>query len=450
MSAPGSPHPDSPLPETPAAQYDAIFEVLDEVRNARAQTRSEIISRTGLSRAVVSQRVNELVARGLLVEAALGPSTGGRAPRSIRTRSEAGYILAADLGATHVVVALADLSCNLIAHREEAEDIATGPDAVLGRIQDMFDEMLKEEEPPGRLWGIGISVPGPVEFSSGTPVAPPIMPGWNGYPIRSVLAARYDVPVWVDNDVNVMAVAEARLGVAQDHELVVVIKIGTGIGAGIVERGHLLRGAKGAAGDVGHIQITDDRNVVCRCGNIGCLEALAGGGAIARRAKDAARGGHSGMLSEILSRKVELTAADVAEAAGRGDQASIEIFDDAGRLVGAMLTTVVNLLNPSLIVIGGGVAGVGDRLLATIRQTVYARSLPLATRDLIIRRTALGHTGCVIGAASMTLDEIFARERLPLWLDAGHPAGRPEIAALEDANSGVPTARSSKQARSAG
>jgi glucokinase-like ROK family protein len=260
-------------------------------------------------------------------------------------------------------------------------------------------------------------------------VAPPIMPGWDQYPVRDVFGERYDVPVWVDNDVNVMALGEVRAGAGRDEGVVVYVKIGTGIGAGIVIDGKLLRGAQGSAGDVGHIQVRDDPSVVCRCGKIGCLEALAGGGAIARRADEAVRAGRSRVLADLLARNGRLTAADVAVAASHGDPVSLELFNEAGRLVGAMLASVVNLLNPSLIVIGGGVAMSGDGLLASIRHTVYGRSLPLATRDLVIQRGALGHTGGVIGAASMVVDELFSRERLPRWLEAGHPAGRPELAA---------------------
>jgi glucokinase-like ROK family protein len=415
----------------PSGQLDALVEVLDQVRDGRARTRPEIMSRTGLSRAVVTQRVSDLVSRGLLEEAEFGPSTGGRAPRILRFRADSGFVLAADLGATHATVAAADLAGRLLMHREEPSDIAAGPHAVLAHVQRLFDEMLASADNrlQGRLWGIGIGVPGPVEFDSGCPVAPPIMPGWDRYPVRTALAARYDVPVWVDNDVNVMALGEVRAGIARDHELVVFVKIGTGIGAGIVERGRILRGAQGAAGDVGHIQITADETVVCRCGKIGCLEALAGGGAIARLAECAARDGRSAVLAGMLGRAGSLSAADVAVAATHGDPVALELFTEAGRLLGQMLATVVNLLNPSLIVIGGGVATAGDSLLASIRHTVYGRSLPLATRDLVIQRGALGHTGGVIGAASMVVDELFSRERLPLWLEAGSPAGRPDLAA---------------------
>jgi glucokinase-like ROK family protein len=416
-------------PASIGAQLDALVEVLDQVRTGRARTRPELIARTGLSRAVVAQRVSELVTRGLLEEAELGPSTGGRAPRILRFRAGSGFVLAADLGATHTAVAAVDLGGNVLAHHEEPSDIAAGPDVVLGRVAELFDELRARHELPGRLWGVGIGVPGPVEFSSGRPVAPPIMPGWDQFPVRDLFSKRYDVPVWVDNDVNVMALGEVRAGVGRDADVVVYVKIGTGIGAGIVIDGKLLRGAQGSAGDVGHIQVRDDPSVVCRCGKIGCLEALAGGGAIQRRAEAAARAGDAPVLAELLAANGSLTAADVARAASHGDVVATQLLDESGRLVGRMLASVVNLLNPSLVVVGGGVANAGDGLLAAIRQTVYARSLPLATRDLVVRRGTLGHVGGVIGAASMVVDELFARDRLARWLDAGHPAGRPELAA---------------------
>jgi glucokinase-like ROK family protein len=429
MTKRATPQPESVAPAS--SQLDALVEVLDQVRDGRAETRPELMARTGLSRAVVLQRVAELISRGLLEEAELGPSTGGRAPRLLRFRADSGFVLVADLGATHTGVAAADLSGKIIAHHEEPSDIAAGPEIILGRVQELFDQVRAETAGlPERLWGIGIGVPGPVEFTSGRPVAPPIMPGWDRYPVRDEFARRYDVPVWVDNDVNVMALGEVRAGAGRDHDAVVCIKIGTGIGAGIVAQGKLLRGAQGCAGDVGHIQITDDPSVVCRCGKIGCLEALAGGGAIARRATAAAREGRSPVLASLLAERDLLTASDVAIAASRGDQVALELFNEAGRLVGSMLAMVVNLLNPSVVLVGGGVVNAGDSLLASIRHTVYGRSLPLATRDLAIVRGALGHTAGVIGAASMVVDELFARDRLARWLEAGHPAGRPELAAL--------------------
>jgi glucokinase-like ROK family protein len=409
--------------ELPEENLDALVEVLEDIRVHTSRSRAEIARSRNLSRAVVAQRVQELIDRGLVELGDAGPSTGGRAPRLLRFRRGAGHLLVADLGATSIDVAITDLGGHLLVHHQEPADIAEGPGAVLGRVAELFDEILAgTPRLPSSLWGIGVGVPGPVEFDSGRTVAPPIMPGWDGFPVGEHFAERFGVPVWVDNDVNVMALGELRAGVARGHRNVVFVKIGTGVGAGLVVDGHLHRGAQGSAGDVGHIRVTEDPAVVCRCGKIGCLEALAGGAAIARDGRAAAEAGRSPMLEGLLDAEGEVTAQDVAWAAGRGDPASGELIRRAGALVGGMLSTAVHFLNPSLVVIGGGVSAAGDDLLAAIREVVYGTSLPLATRELAVHRSALGHRAGVVGASAMVADGLFSRERLGEWLERGTPA----------------------------
>ena len=415
-----------PLPDE---SLDALVVVLDEVRLGRSRSRSELVARTGLGRGIVAQRVGELLERGLVVEGEVGPSTGGRPPRQLAFRSSAGHVLVADLGATSIDVAITDLDGRILGHHDEPSLIEEGPDVCLGRVDELFDLLLRTTHAiPGALWGIGIGVPGPVEFQTGRPISPPIMPGWDGYPIRERFAVRYDAPVWVDNDVNVLALGEWRSGVAAGHDDVVVVKIGTGIGAGIISSGRLHRGAQGSAGDVGHIQIVDDPAVVCRCGNIGCLEALAGGEAIGRGGAAAALDGRSGRLRTALDQRGTVTAEDVARAASFGDPVAVVLLQEAGRRVGSMLASVVNFFNPSLIVIGGGVANSPDTLLASIRETVYRRSLPLATRELLIQRSSLGGLAGVIGASSMVVDQLFSRDAIAAWIEEGNPSGVPDLA----------------------
>src|SRR5580765_5690563 len=229
-----------------------LVEVLDYVRRHDACTRAELVEATGLGRAVVGQRLAALAEHGLVEESGVGPSTGGRAPRRVRFRAAAGHVLAADIGATSVDVAVADLAGAILVHDAEPADVAAGPEAVLGRVEALLDECLDRADAPGPLLGIGIGVPGPVEFHAGRPISPPIMPGWDGYDVPERFA-RHGVRVWVDNDVNVMALG-----------------------------GELYRGGEGCAGDIGLIEVAircrDD--VVCRCGNVNCLEALAGGAAL--------------------------------------------------------------------------------------------------------------------------------------------------------------------------
>jgi glucokinase-like ROK family protein len=405
------------------SHLDSVRPLIEVIREFGSISRSDLIERTGLSRAVVGHRVADLVERGLVASGSLGESTGGRAPRLLRFRAEAGHLLVADIGATGAEVALTDLAGRVLAQRSEEDlDVASGPEMILGRIREIFEALQQDHgAAAGPLWGIGIGVPGPVEFTTGRVISPPIMPGWNKFPIGEFFAAS-GVPVWVDNDANVMALGETRAGCARGHDSIIFIKVGTGIGAGLIMNGRIHRGADGCAGDVGHIQVTADPNVVCRCGNIGCVEALAGGAGIARAAEQAARENPSGMLQHIFAERRALAAADVGWCAAHGDQASMELVANAARLVGGVLATLVNVLNPSMIVIGGGVSHVGDPFLAAIRETLYGRSFPLATRALAIQPSTLGRTCGVIGLAAMVTDQLFSPEILSEWLPRGRPS----------------------------
>ena len=415
-----------PLPDE---ALDALVAVLDEVRLGQSSSIAELVARTGLTRGIVAQRVGELLDRGLLVEGELGQSTGGRPPRQFRFRADAGHVLVADLGATSIDVALTSLDGRILGHHDEPADVSAGPERCLERVDELFDSLLRTtRDLSGSLWGIGIAVPGPVEFSTGRPISPPIMPGWDGYPVRGRFAERYRAPVWVDNDVNVLALGESRAGIAVGHSDVVVVKVGTGIGAGIISDGRIHRGAQGSAGDVGHIQVVEDPDVVCRCGNIGCLEALAGGAALARDGEAIALEGRSERLRLALERNGSVSAIDVARAASFGDPVATALLQAAGRRIGQMLAGVVNFFNPSMVVIGGGVAQSGDQLLASIREAVYRRSLPLATRDLVVQRSSLGGLAGVIGASSMVVDQLFSRDSIALWAAAGEPSGMPDVA----------------------
>jgi glucokinase-like ROK family protein len=408
---------------TPNEQtLDSLVAVLDAIRLHGANSRSDLEARTGLGRTIVAERVRELIEVGLVRDGDPGRSTGGRPARQLAFNADAGHVLVADLGATSIDVALTTLGGEIIAHRDEPADIAEGPEQCLARVDELFAELLGSTRAvPGGLWGVGIGVPGPVEFRTGTPISPPIMPGWDGYPVGSRFARAYGAPVWVDNDVNLLVLGEWRSGAAVGHENVVMVKIGTGIGAGIISDGRLHRGAQGSAGDIGHIQIVDELSVVCRCGNIGCLEAVAGGAALARDGEAAAREGRSDQLRVALEQHGRVSAEDVARAASHGDAVCVALVQSAGRRIGRTLASIVNFFNPSLIVVGGGLSQTGDQMLAAIREAVYRRSLPLATRELLIQRSSLGGRAGVIGASAMVVDQLFARDYIGRWMAAGGP-----------------------------
>jgi predicted NBD/HSP70 family sugar kinase len=414
----------------PSERMDSLAAVLAAIRGGSGMTQPLLTQQVGLGRSVVAARIAELEMAGLVTQAGMAPSTGGRAPRRLRLRAEAGVVVGIDIGATHLNVGIADLAGQVIGSADERIDIADGPEAVLSRAEQIVDELLAENPDAGEVWGVGCGVPGPVEFSTGLPVAPPIMPGWDGYPIRERLSHRFGAPTWVDNDVNLLALGELRSNRhATESGDILFVKVGTGIGAGLVSRGALHRGANGCAGDIGHVAVAEAENVICRCGNSGCLEAVAGGAALAREGRRLAESGGSPVMAEMLAAKGSLWADDVTRAAERGDPAARALLAQAGRLVGGTLATLVSFYNPALVVLGGDVVLAGDFVLAAVREAVYRRSLPLATRTLRIEFSTLGRLAGLAGAVHLVLDELFAPQRLARWLPHSSPAGRPELAA---------------------
>jgi glucokinase-like ROK family protein len=378
----------------------------------RPVSRSEMTEVFGVSRSKISQEVGRLLEAGLLVEDGLAESEGGRRSSLLGIPRSAGLVAAVDLGATSIDVALSTLGCEFLEHRGEPADIKDGPQIVLGRVKQILSELLREQSAnPQDVLAIGMGVPGPVEQASGLLRSPPIMPGWNGFPIRDAFAGEYAAPVFVDNDVNVMALGEHWGGVGKGVDNLLFVKIGTGIGGGIIADGSLYRGVQGCAGDIGHICVDPD-GPVCSCGNQGCLEAVAAAPAIAMKAERCARERLSPTLSEVLGERGELSARDVGEAASRGDYHALKIIRESGQLVGRVLATLVSTLNPSLIVIGGGVANIGHSLLAEIRSTVYRRSLPLATRNLPIVLSELEGVAGVTGASVLGAEGVLQATRV--------------------------------------
>lgn len=406
-----------------------LVRVLDAVRLGRVTTKPEAVRFTGMGRNAVTQRVTQLVDAGLLAKGQLQRSTGGRAPRGLHFNAEAGRLLVAELGITSLGVAISDLGGTLLVQHEEPAEVSDGPVPILTRVAERWEQLLGSRDDGVAIWGIGIGLPGPVEFATGRPVAPPVMPGWDDFDVRSFLSDRFHAPVWVDNEVNVMALGELRAGLAQGQSDVVYVKVGSGIGAGLVTKGSLHRGAQGCAGDIGHVTVEESATVLCRCGKYGCLEALAGGAAIARDAESAALEGRSNFLAAALERDGRLEAKTVSDAATHGDPVAIDLLARSARLVGVTMARMVNFFNPSLVLVGGGVSRAGDAYLAEIRQTIISRSLPLATRSLQISRSPLGDQAGLRGAAFMAADALLSPEILPKWLPDGSPAGRTELMA---------------------
>lgn len=405
---------------------------LGVIRREGPQTRPDLAVKTGLGRTAVAQRLTVLQEAGLVMEGEYGESTGGRNPRLLRFNASAGIILGLELGATSFTVGATDLAGNVLALRNAVHEIAAGPEPALSRAEEVLKDLLVEANLSERdVWGVGVGLPGPVEYATGRPSAPPIMPGWDNYPVRERLTAAFRAPVWVDNEVNVLALAELRSRRELWGQDSIYVKIGTGIGAGLVSAGRLHRGAQGSAGDIGHVAVAGAENVACRCGKYGCLEAIAGGGALALQGLRAAQNGRSPILQERFAETGNITAQDVVTATRDGDHFSVEALTHSGKTIGSVLSTLVNFFNPSIILMGGGVVSSGGQLLASIRETVYQRSLPLATRDLVIRPARLNSTreGGIIGAAHLALDELFDPATFQRIITHGPPRSVEELQA---------------------
>lgn len=403
-----------------ADQVDSLRAVLQVIRERQPVGRPEIARTIELGRAIVGVRVSQLIELGFIREKGFGASSGGRRAMDLELVRDAGYILTADLGATSITTGIADAAGSILSYTEEEAVIADGPRPILERVAARFDALI-EQFGARTILGIGVGLPGPVEFATGISVSPPIMPGWDGFNVREYFQRRYAAATWVDNDVNVMALAEARIGAARGTGDSIYVKVGTGIGAGLISQGALHRGARGSAGDIGHIPVSSDPAIVCACGNIGCLEAQAGGASLGRLATQRCRDGHNSTLCNILQGRDALTARDVALAANQGDHDAMNLIQTAGRTLGTALAGLINFYNPDMIVIGGGVSQSGGQYLAAIRQAIYQRSLPLATRDLQVVLHALGAEVGVTGCALLVIEELMRPEVFQQWVTTGQP-----------------------------
>lgn len=372
-----------------------VFELL---RDGAPRTRAQLADASGMARSTIAARIDVLMRLGLVAPYGGGVSTGGRPPSLLAMNPRARVVAGVDIGASHATVGLADLAGTILAERRDDLDVATGPDHVLGWAERVIGELLTDQKRSvAELSAIGIGLPGPVEHSTGRAINPPIMPGWDRYDVPAHVQRAFEVPVLIDNDVNIMALGEQHAHLPDVQDLV-FIKVSTGIGAGLISGGELQRGAQGTAGDLGHVRVVRADGVICRCGNEGCLEAIAAGPALAKALREAGVEADNGQ--------------DVVDLVRRGDPVAGQVVRQAGRDLGEVVATLVNMINPSAIVIGGALADAGESLIAGIREVVYQRSLPLATEHLRIITSQAGERAGVIGAAALAIGHVLSPDSI--------------------------------------
>ncbi len=365
-------------------------------------SRAELARQMGLTRAAISSIIDDLKAAGLVDEVEAGPATGGRRPILLAINPKYGNAVGIDLGATHLQIVVTDFAAHVLEDVEYPISVTDGPMSCLSQIDQHLSELLARLNLDTKsLTAIGMDVPGPVVIDEGMVSSPPIMPGWDGYPIRSHLEDLWHIPLSIGNDAELGALGEWAYGAGRGENNLAYIKVGTGVGAGLLLDGHIYRGATGTAGEIGHVTI-EDNGPLCTCGNYGCLEAMAGGMAIARKAREAIEKGRRTQLSNLAPGKI--LAVDVAKAAQRGDLVAQQIITDAGRYLGIAVASLVNIFNPGLVVIGGGVSQLGDLLLEPIRKTVMERSLHSAAKAVRITSSVLGRRASSMGAAVQAIN----------------------------------------------
>jgi predicted NBD/HSP70 family sugar kinase len=383
------PRANQPLPPSAAVGPEHFLTL---IRTGTATSRGALARVTGLSRSTVAQRVDALIEAGYVRESGPGASSGGRPPAVLEFDGTGKLVLAAAIDRSQLVVGLVNFAGAVVDRRVRDLRVADGPAIVLPLVEAELRTLIADGRvPASSLSGIGIAVPAPVEHRTGRPIEPTIMPGWHDCPIREEFEQAFALPVYVDNDANVMALAEYR---NLEHVVgnMLYVRASDGIGAGLVFGGKLYRGAVGAAGALGHTAV-DGCTALCTCGNRGCVAAVAGGHAIAEQLRGAGLDTNN--------------AADLVRLARQGQQDVAAVLRTAGRYLGRVLAGVVNLLDPGAIVIGGELAEVHD-FLAGIREEVYGRALPLAAGHLQILKASLGADAAIKGAATLVAEELLA------------------------------------------
>lgn len=376
---------------------------LDLIRfSGGGMSRTELADRMGLTRAAVSLIVKELLDSNVVQETESRSAPSGRPPIVLEIKPERGLVGAIDMGATHMSIAVADFAARIHQESEFSFDIKDGPEDCLAKADQNLRAMLKGQGLSiSDLYAIGVGVPGPVITEAGMVVAPPIMPGWDRFPIRATTEKIWNRPITLNNDAELGALGEWAYGAGRGERNIAYIKVGSGVGAGLILNQQIYGGTTGAAGEIGHLTI-DENGPLCNCGNRGCLESFAGGHAIARQGRSLAKSGKRTLLADIPLEKI--TAFEVAEAARRGDLHAQEILRRAGTYIGIAIAGLINLFNPSVVIIGGGVSQVGDILTAPIRQAVRERAMSASEQSVRITTGMLGRRSVLIGATVQAIN----------------------------------------------
>jgi len=384
----------------------AIHTIVDQIWKNGPISRAELSRLSGFSRSTITLNVDRLLKIGIVSETIKLPHTDTSKRKCLEITKNFGVIVGIEMGAKSCAIGLCTLSGEIEDTNSFQINYDLGPQAILKQLVISIDMLLGQSQNPTiRVLGIGIGLPSPVDFNEGYAVHPAFMQGWHEFPIKRILQKHYHCPVFVDNEVNTMALGQSYLSEDCRDANILFVKAGSAIGAGIIIQGEIYRGNSGLSGNIGHIQI-EGRTEQCKCGKQGCLEAIAGGDALAKRAEQAAKQGKSPLLQTAYNEKGFLDAEDLQQAAAKGDGESLRIIRESGQVLGRILGKLIIFLDPKAVVIGGGLTGFGPQYISYIRESIMQQCTPWIRSDFSVHETEYGNKIGIIGSAMLCIRQL--------------------------------------------
>ncbi|MCL4385746.1 MAG: ROK family transcriptional regulator [Actinobacteria bacterium] len=386
------------------------LKILDLIRNKGMITKQEIAKELGINITTVSELINQFYNKyNVIKETGNGNSSGGRKPKLYSINNELGYIIGIDVGGTNTRGILTDLAGNIIRYIKIKTKASEGKEAVLAKIFSLTSDLISLSDiPKEKFFGIGMSISGIINSFEGISIFCPNIPGWENLPIKKIMEEKFKIPVCIDDSVRCAAVAEKRFGIAKDHDNFIFISIGKGIGMGAFIDGKIYRGSMGLAGELGHITVSED-GPLCNCGNKGCLEAIASGPGILRRAREGIENGIVTSISKEINKNFEnLSVEIISKAANEGDKFAYYLINRTGEYIGIAIAAALNLFGCDLVVLWGGILECGDIILDAIKRTVKMRALEFISKRVRIEKTAIGDNIAALGAAQTFIDKLYS------------------------------------------
>ncbi len=383
--------------------------ILNIIRDKGPATKQMIAGILGINITTTTNLINKLSDEyKILTVCGEDSSSGGRKPKLYHINKKAGYVIGLDIGGENIRVVITDISGNIISGLKEKINSGEDKDKIMNKVLGMISALTIESKiPKEKIFGIGISISGIIDADTGHSIFCPNIKDFKDFPIKKIIEGRTKCQVFVDDSVRCMAIAEKRYGVAKKNNNFIFVSLGKGIGAGIFQDGKIYRGSMGLAGELGHITVSED-GPICNCGNRGCLEAIASGPGIVRRAKEGIENGINTSLSSAISDDYDnLTVEIISRAAEEGDKFAYYLINRTGEYIGIAIAAALNLFGSRLVVIGGGISECGDILLNAIKRTVKVRALEIITKKVKIVKSEIGDNIAAQGAAIAFIDMLF-------------------------------------------